>query len=354
LQRSTVSKIADDLIASRWIKESGVGFLPRGRRPNFLQLNDQRVRVIGISIQPAVTTIGVAALDFQFVRKEAIATTRDLKAFQAALAQRLKAIMAAHPDDYFEAIGIAVSGRLDRLSQRLVFAPHLPWDGCNLKQELEAATGLPVEIENTANACASAEISSGKYGEGVRNLLVVSVSEGIQVGMVLNGQMVLGRQGLAGEFGHVCLDADGPVCACGGRGCWESFASNTAAVNYYAEFLRASAAHPARISFENLLKLAAQNDARAREALHRMALSFGAGLAMLVTGLAPDVIVIVGEVTRAWPQVGEVVNQVLRERVRLQCIPRVIPSEVEADLPLRGAVALALQKCFGRSGQSQY
>jgi predicted NBD/HSP70 family sugar kinase len=174
------------------------------------------------------------------------------------------------------------------------------------------------------------------------------VSEGIGVGMVLNGQIVRGPTGLAGEFGHVVLFENGPLCKCGNRGCWEACGSNSAAVRYYAEAVsrsaRASTPSPA---FEDILRLAEQGDRKAMEALDQMAHYLGAGLAMLMTSLAPEIIVLIGEVTRAWDRVGTVVNDVLRERLSTRPTTQIIPTDPALQPRLRGTIALVLQKHFG-------
>ena len=96
------------------------------------------------------------------------------------------------------------------------------------------ATGLDVELENAANACVLATVWFDRI-HASRNLVVVTVSEGIGTGILVNGQLVRGFNGMAGEFGHVPLDPTGPLCGCGRRGCWEVFASNRAALRYYLE-----------------------------------------------------------------------------------------------------------------------
>jgi predicted NBD/HSP70 family sugar kinase len=100
--------------------------------------------------------------------------------------------MRAHPRDSYEGVGISLPGRIDSRTQRLVFAPTLGWGEVDIKAILEPATGLPVELENAANACALAELWSGRHGEAVRNLVAMTVSEGIGVGMVMGGQLVRG------------------------------------------------------------------------------------------------------------------------------------------------------------------
>jgi predicted NBD/HSP70 family sugar kinase len=217
-----------------------------------------------------------------------------------------------------------------------------------LKTPLEKALGLPVELENAANACALAELWSGRHPESIRNIIAVTVSEGIGVGMVINGQIARGRDGLAGEFGHVVLLEDGPRCKCGNRGCWEVCGSNSAAVRYYVEAVSSSAkASLPSPTFDDILRLAEQGDQKAREALDRMAHYLGAGLAMLMTALAPEVIVLIGEVTRAWDRFGGIVNDVLKDRLPTQPNTRIIPTDPSLQPRLMGTIALVLQKHFG-------
>lgn len=348
LQRSTVSMIAEQLIAERWVVEGAVGHLPRGRKPTFLHLNSERAGVIGVDIRPTTTTIGLASLDLKFLAQESVPTRRNAGKFASELADRIQRLMSAHSDVTYEGIGVSLPGRVDLASNQLVFAPNLGWGKRDLKTPLEKAIGLPVELENAANACALAELWSGRHPEGVRNIIAVTVSEGIGVGMVLNGQLVRGRTGLAGEFGHVVLLEDGPLCKCGNRGCWEVCGSNSAAVRYYAEAVssstRASLPSP---TFEDILRLAEQGDQKAMEALDRMAHYLGAGLAMLMTALAPEVIVLIGEVTRAWDRVSGIVNGVLKDRLPTQPHTLLFPTDPSAQPRLLGTIALVLQKHFG-------
>lgn len=348
LQRSTVSMIAEQLIAERWVVEGAVGHLPRGRKPTFLHLNSERAGVIGVDIRPLTTTIGLASLDLKFQAQESIPTGRNPDKFITELAARIRRLISAHPGVTYEGIGVSLPGRVDLASNQLVFAPNLGWGKRDLKTPLEKALGLPVELENAANACALAELWSGRHPESIRNIIAVTVSEGIGVGMVLNGQIARGSNGLAGEFGHVVLLEDGPRCKCGNRGCWEVCGSNSAAVRYYAEAVSSSArASLPSPTFDDILRLAEQGNQKAREALDRMAHYLGAGLAMLMTALAPEVIVLIGEVTRAWDRFGEIVNNVLKDRLPTQPNTRIIPTDPSLQPRLMGTIALVLQKHFG-------
>jgi predicted NBD/HSP70 family sugar kinase len=352
LQRSTVSLIVDELIGERWVAEGDLGQLPRGRRPRLLYLNTDRAGIIGINIMPRLTTIALADLSTRFRAQESIATSRDPSEFMGVLSSHVRRLINQHPEVAYEGIGVSVPGRVDYLAQRLVFAANLGWHQVDLKEPLESATGLPVQIENAANACALAEVWSGPH-EGMSDLVAVTVSDGIGTGIIANGHLVRGPSGAAGEFGHVCLDPQGPECKCGARGCWEVFASNAAAVRNYggqrAEGSRRAEEKAGKdpvTSFADILSLAERGDRRAGEVLGEMAHYLGLGIAMLVNGLAPSVIVVVGEVTRAWKRVGPIIQGVVRECAHTHAATRIVPSDDATQPRLRGTIALVLQKHF--------
>lgn len=349
LQRSTVSSITETLIAERWVTEGAVGHLPRGRRPTFLHLNGERAGIIGVNLRPSQTTIALASLDMRFIAQENLPTDRKSDRFVAALVERIRRLIKAHPEISFEGVGVALPGRVDITTNKLIFAPNLGWKALDLKTPLEKATKLSVELENAANACALAELWSGRHGESVRNLVAITVSEGIGVGMILNGQLVRGSTGMAGEFGHVTIQENGPRCSCGNHGCWELCASNSAAVRCYQESVarKRNGKNSTAPSFDDLLRLAEQGDAKAMESLECMAKYLGTGIAMLLTGLAPDVIVIVGEVTRAWERIGPAVRKELEKRSPALAQTRIVSTDPDSQPRLRGAITLVMQKHFG-------
>jgi predicted NBD/HSP70 family sugar kinase len=355
LQRSTVSVITEQLIREKWVTEGAIGHAPRGRKPRFLHLNRERIGIIGINIRPAMTTVALADIDAHFMAQESLPTAQNPERFITELSARLRTLIKTHPEITYEGIGVSLPGRIDLASQKLVFAPNLGWSDVDLKTPLEQATGLPVELENAANACALAEIWFGRHTEGVRNLIAVTVSEGIGSGVILNGQLVRGSTGMAGEFGHITLVEEGLACRCGNRGCWEVYASNSAAVRYYAQAAsrpRGGKAGGTRLpepvlAFDDILRLAEQGDLKANEAIDRMAHYLGVGIALLVTGLAPDVIVLVGEVTRFWNRIGPAIERIVKSRTFTRAATRIVPTDPHAQPRLRGTIALVLQKHFG-------
>jgi len=347
LQRSTVSAIIDQLIGEGWVTEGATGHAARGRRPRFLHLNVERAGILAVDLRPETTTVGLAGVDVRFVRQTSWPTPRDPVSFVASVARSVDAFRVAHPQTVCEGMGVSLPGRVDR-EGRLMFAPNLGWPPVNIRELLEAAVQLPVVVENAANACALAELWFGQHPDHVRHLIAITVSEGIGVGLLLNGQLVHGSHCMAGEFGHVTVEDDGPPCHCGKNGCWERYASNAAAVRFYTGEPGdpAASALPAP-GFDDLIRRAEGGEVRATAALERMARYLGLGLAALATGLAPELIVVIGEVTRAWPLVGPLVDDVVRTRALTPSIARIVPTDPAMQPRLRGAATLVVQQHFG-------
>lgn len=335
LQRSTVSLIVEDLIKERWILEGSTGRPPRGRRPTFLELNHQRA-VIALDIHPSQTTVAVTDLGGKIVAQNVVALPADPNKAMQSIIAAIKKLIAAHNDKSFDGIGISLPGRADPQLEKLIFAPNLNWPVASIKSRIQRATGLRVEMDNVANACALSEVWFGD-SDGLHDLVVVNVSEGIGTGIFANGQLLRGANGMAGEFGHVQMDSSGPVCGCGRQGCWETVGSNRAGLRYYQE-ISGCAAPP---SFSALVKMAQADDRDAVKALEKMSAFLGRGLQMIASALAPSEIVIVGDITSAWHLFGPLVEAEMRQHA-LSKEPRLRPSFEGNTARLRSAVALVM------------
>jgi len=341
LQRSTISLIVEQLIAENWVLAGPMGRLPRGRRPTFLRLNDDRV-IIGVDIRPAQTTVALADANGKFTSQEVMATPADPKVALNRLIESIQRIKNSCRGKMIEGVGISLPGRFDRTVNRLVFAPNLKWPEIDIRNPIVERTGLDVELENAANACVLAEVWFDRV-HTCRNLVVITVSEGIGTGILANGALVRGLNGMAGEFGHVPVDPAGPACGCGSRGCWEVFASNRAALRYYAK----SGSADSGLDFRGLISRADEGDGRAAQALDTMARYLGRGMRIIVAGLAPERIVVVGELTRSWHRFGGIMEAEIRAQVLAGGRPPLlVPAFEDGMARLRGTVALVLQKHF--------
>ena len=346
LQRSTVSLIVEELLAERWIVEGSLGRLPRGRRPTFLNLNGQR-GVLAMDIHPGQTTLAVTDLGGKILAQSVIALPENPQKVVGVIVNEIRKMIASQAGRSFDGIGISVPGRFDLQSERTnsgkhslrssMFAPNINWPIGTIKSRVEQATGLPVVVDNVANACALSEVWFG-YSDGVRDLVVVNVSEGLGTGIFANGRILRGEGGYAGEFGHVQVDPNGLICGCGSRGCWETVASNRAGMRYYAEI-----ANRPSPPFEALLKLADEGDAAGRKALERMCAALGRGMAMIASALAPSEIVVVGDITSLWEFAGPLVEAEMR-RNPLPRVPLLRPAYESDKARLRSAVALVMNE----------
>ena len=346
LQRSTVSLIVEELLAERWIVEGSMGRLPRGRRPTFLNLNGQR-GVLAMDIHPGQTTLAVTDLGGKILSQSVIALPENPQKVVGVIVGEIRKMIASNAGRSFDGIGISVPGRFDLQSEKShagkhssrssMFAPNINWPIGTIKSRVEQATGLPVVVDNVANACALSEVWFG-YSDGVRDLVVVNVSEGLGTGIFANGRILRGEGGYAGEFGHVQVDPNGLMCGCGSIGCWETVASNRAGMRYYAEI-----ANRPSPPFEALLKLADEGNAAGRQAVEKMCAALGRGMAMIASALAPSEIVVVGDITSLWELAGPLVEAEMR-RNPLPRVPLLRPAYEGDKARLRSAVALVMNE----------
>lgn len=341
LQRSTISLITEQLMREQWVREGSVAKLPRGRRPTLLGLNEE-MAMLAVDVHPGKATLAVVNLNGRFLERTELPLTGEPVRSIRQIAEALAAMRQAHPQLTFEGVGISLPGRVDPETQELIFAPNLRWQGQPIKQIVEEVTGLTAELENAANAALLAELWLGNL-DGVRNAVLVDISEGIGTGLLANGQLITGQCGMAGEFGHVPLEGNGPRCACGLLGCWEMFASTEAALGYYRE--DADDASRSVDTFAELLQRAVAGEADAARAIERQARAIGKGLRTVNAGLSPEVIIVAGDVTAAWELYQPHLETELAElTLGASRTPRLVPTDDCGITRLHGAAAIVLQR----------
>jgi predicted NBD/HSP70 family sugar kinase len=346
LQPSTVSAIVEQLIAEKWVKEGAIERRPRGRHPTLLALNDGLV-ILTADIRPKQAIVALLDLNGRFLAREVVPLVSEPESSISKIISCMKAMRAGYPNRSFEGIGISMSGRVDSESQRLILAPNLKWGSYDIKSDIEKEMRLQVELTNAANAALLAELWSGKL-DGIRNAVLITVSEGVGGAILANGQIVTSRSGLAGEFGHSPIDPTGPQCGCGQHGCWEVFASSTAALRYYAEIRPEKAS----VNIHELLHLAEEEDPAAITALTRQATCLGRGLRLVTVALSPEVILIAGDITTSWARFGPIVQAELEATMLAGSAPQLGITNDGEFARLRGAAAVVLQRHSGyqRSG----
>jgi predicted NBD/HSP70 family sugar kinase len=344
LQPSTVSVIIGQLIDEGWVLPGELGRLPRGRRPTFVTLNDQNA-TFAIDLRPGKANLAVVDINGKILGRD-VATfemqegsTAEARTAMKQVASAARALKAHHSDRVFHGLGVSVSGRVDQRTHRLLFSPNAPWTQIDLHGEMQRIFDTPIEMENAANACLFSERWFGTFSDA-SNMIVVSVSEGVGAGLLVDGRMVRGRDDMAGEFGHMPIEETGPVCGCGNVGCWETFASNRAGLRYYSEL----APERKLTSFQELLDLAQAGDLRALRSIDKMMSYLARGLAMLSAGLAPEVIIVVGDCTALWSRIRPLLESQLIAKAFTPHTPQIVAA-LDGDVArLRGAAALVLHK----------
>jgi predicted NBD/HSP70 family sugar kinase len=338
LQRSTISSIVDQLIAERWVCEGSAVKTERGRRPTMLTMNDDLLLLVG-DIRPTKSILAVVDLNGRFLERKIVPTIANPKRGVALIAETMRLLQSRFPGKTWEGVGISLPGRINKITQRLAWAPNLPWVGFDIRGTLQKALRVQVELENAANACLLSEVWFGQLA-GIQNAVLITVSEGVGGAAMVNGLLMEGADGLAGELGHVPISDSGPRCACGEVGCWEMFASSRAALRYLHSETKSEDAP----TVQELMNLEASGNRAARAALNRQAEWIGRGLRVVTATFNPELILFVGDITLRWDVVGPIINTELARRHVGGAQPSIaVLSDGEAAR-LRGASAVLLQR----------
>lgn len=356
-RRGAVTLLIAELIQEGRVFEGATGEAKRGRKPTFLYIDSRKRCVLAVDIRPTRTFIMVTDLvGHQLASVTSFPTERDPRKFVKLLVKRIEAVRHEHQDlERCEGIGVVVPGMVESAAGRVLRAPNLGWEDVNLRDPIAAALDLPVQIENSGKACALAQLLATRGTKSPSNFVYITVSDGLGVGMVLNGELVRGEHNIAGEFGHVPLSIDGPRCACGAAGCWEAYVSNLATLSrYFGRDLRRHpvAANAAALTVDDLIARARGGDARAVAALLSTARYLGVGLGSVVNAIDPSHVYISGEITAAWDLIELTVRAGLAERAltasaRKTPITTVPPEQYPR---LRGAAALVAASSFAGEG----
>ncbi|WP_297738157.1 ROK family protein [Nocardioides sp.] len=250
-------------------------------------------------------------------------------------------------------VGVAAAGFVDVTGQRVMFAPHLPWQGEDVRQRLSDRWGAPVVLDNDANCAAVAESTYGA-ARGCRSAITVTMGTGIGGGIVMDGRLVRGANGMAGEFGHMQVVPGGRACECGGHGCWEQYSSGNALVRSARELMsekpsvleESTGGEPPRLTGPMVSDAAAAGDLVAREAFISVGDWLGVGVANLVAALDPDVVVVGGGVSAAGDRLlGPARDALVRSLVGAahRGVPPLVPAMLGPEAGLVGAAELARQ-----------
>lgn len=341
LNKATVSSLVQDLIDSHLVLEIGPGQSSGGRKPVMLLFNGTAGYAVGIDLGVNYIRGLLVDLEGNVIAEHQRGLKRHNAEFAIGqLAECIEGLMDAAPESPYGIVGIGVGvpGIVDDKGT-ILFAPNLKWRQVELQQHLEERFGLPVTIDNEANAGAQGEQKYGA-GRGIPNQIYVSVGIGIGTGIILNKELYKGASGFSGELGHLSIEYDGKPCSCGNLGCWELYASENA--------LLERAALLGFDSLEELLAAAANGDERVRELIRSIGDFLGAGIANIVNVFNPNVVIIGNRMSRA----AEWLEPAVQAAVDRRTLPyhrermRILFAELQDQSAVRGAAYYAISKFF--------
>lgn len=299
LSPATVTAVTRELLEQGLVRVAKRA--PSGGRPSLLlELVGGAATAFGVKVAPD-HLVGVQ------VNLEADVISRFEAPFDPAASKALKTL-AETLDGWLRdldsgppllGLGLGVSGVFDAQT-RCLDSPILGWRQVPLARDLEGALGLPVVVDNDVNTLAIAERLYGR-GHDTDNFLTVTIGRGVGLGIVVGGDIYRGFRGGAGEFGHVCVEENGALCSCGKRGCLETVVGDPALL---AAARRRGILGP-RQGIKKLQELAAAGDLQARQIYQRAGSTLGRAVADLVNVLSPQLVLVSGEGTQAWPQLAE-------------------------------------------------
>jgi predicted NBD/HSP70 family sugar kinase len=342
LQRSTISAIVEDLKTEGLVEEVGEGESTGGRRPTMLKLRAAGPIALGVSITPTCTMIATSDLAGRVIDQEEFLTDA-----QKTLGQVID-VVREFTERYkgsIEGVGVSLPGLVDPSTGTALYIPYFLWRDLPISEMISNAVGLPVVIDNDANAVALAELWFGRPEVlDARDFILVLVAEGVGTGIIFDGQVYRGQRGAAGEFGHMVIGSGAPVpCSCGSDDCWEAFSSERAAIARYTKLSGASA----QTTFIEVVDRALAGEAHAKAALVETARQLGVGISNLIIGFSPEAVVVGGEIARAWDLIESALTETIGNSVR-RGLPsaRILPSTLGENPTLRGAISLVLASKF--------
>ncbi len=353
----TITRAIDELIATGYLLEVGIGNSSGGRRPNLYGLNPTARYVLGIDISRNHIRLGL----FNFINQP----VADIKVIDEGLevsADFIPSLKEAVKDFITESgidktklmgIGIALPGLIDI---------HTGISYSYLKDEKPAAIHFenfleyPIFVENDTKAMALGEQAFG-LAQGKQNVLCLNIGSGIGLGMILNGKLYKGKSGFSGEFGHIQVDPDGQLCYCGKIGCLETLASGTTMIRRARKEISEGATTIIgsmvkgdlnKISIGTILSAAQHGDQFAIGLLADIGEHLGRGIAVLIHLLNPELIIIGGELTKAENYIVDPIQQNLNKYTiaKIRRDAQVVTSGLGQNAVLMGTVAMVMNKVF--------
>ena len=307
----TASNHVRTLIEKGFVIETKKGISSGGRKPIQLMVNPNKAYIFSIEIEVNKIKMVLFDLELKVVTKNIIPITykNDYRKNLEEVFFKIDKMMEEKnlELDNLLGIGVAVPGLIDKVKGILEFAPNLGWKDVHISEIFKDKYGLPVILNNEAKAADIGERES--IYPNINNMVFVSINEGIGCGIFFNGGLYRGASGNAGEFGHIIIDTNGPLCTCGNKGCWETLASENFIVNSYLKLPNSNK----ELTKEEIYQLGKNGDKKIIEIFKEAGRNIGIGLVNIINGLSPELLVIGGGIVEIKEYIYEEIVKKLEE-----------------------------------------
>lgn len=356
LSQASVTGITADLINEGLVEEKKSGVHEGGRPPILLSISPDGAYAIGINM--TIEKIDVAIINFQAEIKafhsleleSVYYTVEDVVNMMVRCVQKCM-WESNFSKDKISGIGIGIPGLVDSESGMIRFLPNYGWENVNLRDLFQKQINLPIYIENSSNNLAITEHWFG-IGKGMDNFIVVTLENGIGAGCVINGRLSRGYTGISGEFGHLTMDAEGPRCRCGRKGCIEAYAGNNSIIRDAKNAAMKglwNKKNPESITFDDIIKALFKNEPELLRLFNKAGKVLGMGIAHLITLLNPEKIIITGKGVRAenflFDSMFQSINQSVSKKFTNHGTQILIKEWSDKDW-VKGAGTLVLQEIY--------
>jgi len=309
--------------------------------------------VIGVDLGGTNTRTALVARSGDILEKQKEETLA-AEGHEKVIAKLIRNIdrQRANADQYgrrVAAVGVGAPGVIYEQTGVVVKSPNFPdWNDLPLKQILEGELKLPVFIENDANAAALGEQWRGA-AKDIRSMIFLTLGTGVGGGIILDGRIWHGADGMAGEVGHMTIIPDGRICGCGNRGCLEMYASSRGIVMTFKAMCaekRLDAEDRKELTSAQIYQAARNGDTVAHLVMKDMGRYLGIGIANLINIFNPEMVVIGGGVMDAWDLFIDATREEVRKRAFAYTAERtkIVPSMLGDEAGMVGAAAVAFQK----------
>ncbi|MDF2669568.1 MAG: hypothetical protein K0R67_1874 [Paenibacillus sp.] len=307
LNKGTVSSLVNELVQDHLVYEIGLGKSSGGRKPIMLHFDKTAGFAIGIDLGVTYMLTVLTDLEGHIVAEQQTPIDQQDPEFVfQQLVKQVRMLIDRAPSSPYGIIGIGIGvPGIVNADGTILLAPNLHWEQFPLHEKLEKEFGLPVTLDNEANAGALGEKQYGA-GRTSDNLLYLSVGTGIGSGIIIGGQLYRGVSGFSGEVGHTSIESNGKRCSCGNRGCLELYASE-GALTEQGHGIGAD-------SFDELLAMAEAGKPEALHLFHQTGEYLGIGIANMIHIFNPQLVIIGNQMVRAETWVRNSILRVVKQR----------------------------------------